>query len=69
MADLNAAVDTLMKIRPFVHTIVSVGNGVDLANGNNCAYLGWVGDMMLARDRALEAGNGIKIHYFISARG
>src|SRR5271165_467670 len=65
VADLNAAVDTLMKIRPFVRTIVSVGNIVDLANGNVCVFLGWAGDVVLARYRALEAGNGVKIHYFI----
>jgi putrescine transport system substrate-binding protein len=69
MADLNAATDTLMKIRPFVRTIVSVGNIADLANGNVCVVLGWQGDMVLARDRALEAGNGVKIRYIIPREG
>lgn len=68
-ADLNAAADTLMKIRPFVRTIVSVGNIVDLANGNVCLVLGWSGDMVLARYRALEAANGVKIRYFVPREG
>jgi putrescine transport system substrate-binding protein len=69
LADLQAATDTLMKIRPFVRTIVSVGNIVDLANGNVCVVLGWGSDMVLARDRALEAGNGVRIRYFIPHEG
>jgi putrescine transport system substrate-binding protein len=69
VADLDAAADTLTKIRPFVRSIVSVGNIVDLANGNICLVLGWSGDMVLARYRAQEAGNGVKIRYFIPREG
>ena len=31
--------------------------------------LGWEGDIVLARDRALEAGNGVKIRYVIPREG
>lgn len=64
MADLNVA-----KIRPFVRTVVSVGNIVDLTNGTVCVVLGWGSDMVLARDRALEAGNGVKIRFIIPREG
>jgi putrescine transport system substrate-binding protein len=41
----------------------------DLANGSLCMTLGWSGDMLQARDRAREAGNGIRIAYFLPSEG
>ena len=67
--EITAAADVLMKLRPYVRSIVSVGNIVALANGNVCAVLGWSGDMAQARYRALEAGNGVEIRYFIPREG
>jgi putrescine transport system substrate-binding protein len=69
LADWTAAADTLMKIRPFVRAIDSVGVIGDLANGSLCLVLGWSGDVMLARSRALEASNGVKIRYFVPREG
>lgn len=68
-ADLNSAADTLMKIRPFVRSIDSVGIIGDLASGGLCLILGWSGDVMLARSRALESSNGVKIRYFVPREG
>jgi putrescine transport system substrate-binding protein len=68
-ADLNAAADLLLKIRPFVRSIDSVGVISDLANGGLCLILGWSGDVMLARYRAQEASNGVKIRYFVPKEG
>jgi putrescine transport system substrate-binding protein len=68
-ADFSAAADTLMKIRPFVRAIDSVGIIGDLANGGLCLILGWSGDIMLARYRAQEASNGVKIRYFVPREG
>jgi putrescine transport system substrate-binding protein len=68
-ADLNAASDTLMKIRPFVRTIDSVNTIGDLANGSICLSLGWSGDVTQARYRAIEAGSGVKIRYFVPREG
>lgn len=68
-AGWNLAADTLMKIRPYVRSIDSVGVIGDLANGSLCLILGWSGDVMQARYRALEASNGVKIRYFVPREG
>jgi spermidine/putrescine-binding protein len=68
-ADLEAASDALMKIRPFVRTIDAVATIGDLANGNVCLLLGWSGDVTQARYRAIEASNGVKIRYFVPREG
>ncbi|HEX5057130.1 MAG TPA: polyamine ABC transporter substrate-binding protein [Gammaproteobacteria bacterium] len=41
----------------------------DLANGNLCLALGFSGDIFQARDRAVEAGNGVEIEYVIPKEG
>jgi putrescine transport system substrate-binding protein len=68
-ADLEAAADALMKIRPFVRTIDAVATIGDLANGNICLLLGWSGDVTQARYRAIESSNGVKIRYFVPREG
>ena len=68
-ADWNAAADLMMKIRPFVRSIDSVGVISDLANGGLCLILGWSGDVMLARSRAVESANGVNIRYFVPREG
>jgi putrescine transport system substrate-binding protein len=56
--DLQAAEDVLMKIRPSIRYVNSSKYIDDLANGEICLALGWVGDVLQARDRADEAGKG-----------
>jgi putrescine transport system substrate-binding protein len=68
-ADLKAAEDLLMKIRPYVRYVNSSKYIEDLANGEVCLSLGWVGDVFQARDRANEAGKGITIKYNIPKEG
>ncbi len=68
-ADLNAAADALMKIRPFVRSIDSVGTVGELANGGVCLILAWSGDATEARYRALEASNGVNVRYFVPREG
>lgn len=41
----------------------------DLANGDLCLAMGYSGDVLQARDRAEEAGNGIEIAYIIPKEG
>jgi len=67
--DAEAAAAVLMKIRPYVRMIESTQDISDLANGSLCMTLGWSGDMVQARDRAREAGNGIRIAYFLPSEG
>ncbi|HKS57373.1 MAG TPA: polyamine ABC transporter substrate-binding protein [Steroidobacteraceae bacterium] len=67
--DLNAAEAKLMPIRPFVRKIHSSQYIDDLANGDLCIAVGWSGDILQARDRAEEAGQGVKIKFAIPKEG
>ncbi|HEY6483461.1 MAG TPA: polyamine ABC transporter substrate-binding protein [Steroidobacteraceae bacterium] len=68
-ADLQAAENVLMAIRPYVRYVHSSRYIDDLANGDTCLALGWSGDVKQARDRAREAGKGIEIRYAIPREG
>ena len=59
----------LLKVRPHVRYFHSSQNINDLANGEICVAMGWSGDMLIARDRAAEAGQGIEIAYTIPREG
>ncbi len=68
-ADLKAAEDLLLKIRPYIRMIHS-SNYIDaLANGELCLAVGWSGDVLQARDRAAEAGQGNVIKYSVPKEG
>ena len=67
--DLAAAEKVLTSIRPYIKYINSSKYIEDLANGELCLALGWSGDVLQARDRAVEAGNGVKIKYLIPKEG
>lgn len=53
----------LLAIRPYIQKFHSSEYINALANGDICAAVGWSGDVLQARDRAEEAGNGVKIAY------
>jgi putrescine transport system substrate-binding protein len=67
--DLKAAEQKLMPIRPYIRKIHSSQYIDDLANGELCIAVGWSGDILQARDRAEEAGQGVKIKYAIPKEG
>jgi putrescine transport system substrate-binding protein len=68
-ADLKAAEAKLMAIRPNIRMIHS-SNYIDaLANGEICLAVGWSGDVLQARDRADEAGQGNVIKYSVPKEG
>jgi putrescine transport system substrate-binding protein len=68
-ADLKLAEDLLMKVRPYIRMIHS-SNYIDaLANGEICIAVGWSGDILQARDRAAEAGQGVVIKYSVPKEG
>lgn len=67
--DLDAAVELLMKVRPHIKYFHSSQNINDLANGEICVAMGWNGDMLIARDRAAEADQGVEIAYTIPKEG
>jgi putrescine transport system substrate-binding protein len=67
--DLKAAEEALLKIRPYIRSVNSSKYIDDLANGEVCLSLGWVGDVFQARDRANAAGKDVMIKYRIPREG
>ncbi len=67
--DLAAAQEKLLAIRPHIRKIHSSQYIDDLANGELCIAVGWSGDILQARDRAEEAGQGVKVAYAIPKEG
>jgi len=68
-ADLTKAADLLKSIRPYVQNFHSSQYVSSLANGSTCLVVGWSGDIIQARDRAEEAGNGVEVAYSIPVEG
>jgi len=67
--DVELFEEHLLKVRPHIRYFHSSQNINDLANGEICVAMGWSGDMLIARDRALEAGQGVEIAYTIPQEG
>lgn len=63
------AVPLLKAIRPYITTFHSSSYIDALASGDTCLVLGWSGDIIQARNRAAEAGNGVKIAYSLPKEG
>lgn len=68
-ADLEAAGETLMKIRPYLRYIDTQRMITDLAQGEICLAVGYNGDILQARDRAEENDTGQTIKYVIPKEG
>jgi putrescine transport system substrate-binding protein len=67
--DLDAATKALMALRPnirYADTQKMIG---DLANGEICLAVGYNGDILQARDRAVENKTGAEIKYIIPKEG
>ncbi|WP_455814448.1 spermidine/putrescine ABC transporter substrate-binding protein PotF [Pseudomonas graminis] len=67
--DYAAATDLLLKLRPSIRYFHSSQYINDLANGNTCVAIGWAGDILQAKNRAVEAKNGVNIAYSIPKQG
>jgi putrescine transport system substrate-binding protein len=67
--DLQKAGDALMKIRNNVRKFHSSEYINALAGGDICMAVGFSGDILQARKRAKEAGNGVEIEYIIPKEG
>ena len=67
--DVELFEEHLLKVRPHIRYFHSSQNINDLANGEICVAMGWSGDMLIARDRAVEAGQGVDIAYTIPKEG
>jgi putrescine transport system substrate-binding protein len=68
-ADLAAAGEAMNKYRPFIRYIDTQRMIGDLANGEICAAVGYSGDLLQARDRALENKTGADIAFVIPKEG
>lgn len=67
--DLKQATELLLSVRPHIRYFHSSQYINDLANGDICVTVGYSGDVLQARDRANEAGQGINLTYAIPAEG
>jgi putrescine transport system substrate-binding protein len=67
--DMEDVERLLTKIRPYIRTIDSAGYIESLANGDICLAVGYNGDVVQARRRAIEAMNGNTIAYLIPKEG
>ena len=68
-ADLEKATELLQTIRPHIRYFHSSQYINDLANGEICVSIGYSGDVLQARDRAAEAGQGVNVAYVIPKEG
>ena len=68
-AVIAKAADLLKTLRPNIRNFHSSSYINDLANGDVCLVVGWSGDIIQARDRAVEAKNGVNIAYAIPKEG
>jgi putrescine transport system substrate-binding protein len=63
------AVATIQAVRPHIRYFHSSQYINDLANGDLCVAHGYSGDLLQARDRAVEAQNGVEIVYLVPTEG
>jgi len=61
--DLKMVENLLLSVRPYVRMIHSSSYIDSLANGELCVSVGWNGQILQARDRAVQAGQGHVIKY------
>ncbi len=67
--EVDAVRELYAAIRPFIRTFDSASVIDNLANGEICVAMGYSGDVLQARNRAAEAGNGVEIAYAIPKEG
>ncbi|MBV8657355.1 MAG: polyamine ABC transporter substrate-binding protein [Burkholderiales bacterium] len=65
--DYQAGLEVLKKIRPYVTQFSSSGYINDLANADICMALGYSGDAIIARHRAIEAHRSYELRYITPA--
>jgi len=68
-AVIEKAEPVLSAIAPYVQKFHSSEYINALANGDICVAFGWSGDILQARDRAIEANNGVEIEYNAPSEG
>jgi len=66
---INEAAKVIDAVRGDIAYFHSSKTISDLANGDICVAHGYSGDMLQAKDRAEEAGNGVHIEYLVPQQG
>ncbi len=69
LADLKAAEQVLLSIRPYVRYIDSSRDIETLANSEICLALGWNTDVGQARSRVKETGRSTRLEYTVPREG
>ncbi|WP_274584403.1 polyamine ABC transporter substrate-binding protein [Neisseria leonii] len=67
--DLNAANDLMKTVRGDIKRFSSSGYIDDMARGDLCVAVGYGGDLNIAKNRAAEAGNGVKLQVLTPKTG
>ncbi|MBM3566079.1 MAG: extracellular solute-binding protein [Alphaproteobacteria bacterium] len=67
--DLDAAAAAFRRVRPHIKHIHSSLYVDALANGDICLAHGYSGDILQARNRAIEAKNNVQIAYMVPREG
>ncbi len=67
--DIVAAIDMLMKIRPYIQVFDSQQYLNALPNGDRCIAMTWSGDYAVAAARAEEAGLDMNLTYTVPKEG
>lgn len=67
--DLKAVQDLIKAVHPYIRYFHTSQVISDLANGDICIAQGYSGDVLQARDKAQEAGNGVKVAYLVPKEG
>lgn len=68
-ADYKKAQALMLQARPNISYFNSSRYGMDLANGDICAAVGWSGGIALARTLANAAGKGVKVAMALPKEG
>ncbi len=68
-ASIEGAAKIVQAVRPMIRYFHSSQYINDLANGDLCVAHGYSGDILQARDRAAEAGNGVEVAYAVPSEG
>lgn len=68
-ADILAATEMVMKVRPYIRQFDSQQYINSLPNGENCISMSWSGDYATAAGRAAEAGIDIELAYTVPKEG
>lgn len=69
LGDYQAIMPALQKLRPLYGRFTSSGYINELAGGSLCVAMGFSGDLNMARQRAQEAKNGVKIQVLLPKKG